>query len=550
MAKSSKSSNKRSRPVTAGDIFGIGAAGGAGYGSYRLGNFISRLSNKSREAFARSGLSDAKLNTELLQDLGSLARGIDASGAGADAYTYATQMHAAANKPLFLGRSAIGSEEGLNEFHNLIRNLGDSITDDLAGAYKNTVKTGKRLGIIDKGGFLRGSGKQVFLDVPVDPQGIKDWVRGMSALKGEGPAWDRSLSHFQAFKESPLDGYRQLVKEVTLANPRQTRLTYANIAGMLEESKKFAEKGFKSREEFLRNMLFDKMSGMWVGSAADSPNAFAPFLSDVANRGGGDYNGFLWNTVGVNDFLRNPKMRVVGPKHLEKAKLLDAKRVAEGKAPKFVKLVESAMEKQKLDMRKATTVEGAFDKMVKSTPFEHVLNRIGKPLSGRRFGMQHLYDAMKGRTVADNIVNPFAAALAKRNASAYSGISKAVVLADILRSKGVKNIGRGLKGLGIALPALALGTTAVGAARKMKKEGSYPGISEIGEFATGAGGIADPGMSRILTTRPDFFYRLNRMKTPAVIAGATLLTLASFLRAKDVINQHRKFNSGSWGEAK
>ena len=528
-----------------GDSTLIGLSGLKGYQTYRLGDFLSRLNRKSTAAFDATGLANATLNKELLQDLDTLARGITDSGSGANAYTYATQMHSAANKPLFIGRKAIGSEEGLNEFHQLIRNLGDNLTDDLAGAFNKAKRTAKRIGIIDKNGYLKGSNGGIFLDIPADPGPIKDWIRGMSAVKGEGRAWDASLKHFQAFKESPLDGYRQLIYEAeALGNPIiKSRLpdgklrvgkslTFGNVAGLLEESKNFKARGFPSRESYLRDLLFSKMNGMFVGSAKEAPGAFEPLLADLASRGGGDYNGFLWNTVGPRDYMLSDKGVIATERHLEKARKLDAILAQKGLPPKFEDLVSRTMSRQRRmasKARKALSPEEAIELMAGDSPFVNVLNRIGKPMSGRRFGMQHLSDAMRVRTVANNIADPFAAALARRNASAYGGIGKGLLLADMLRSGKVKFLGKALKALGIAVP---VATTGLIARNRLRKEGSYEGISELGRFVTNAGGVADPGVSRILTTKPDIMYRIGRLKGPALITGATLLAIAGFLRAR------------------
>jgi hypothetical protein len=638
----------------------LGGTGALGYGRYRLGSYMTDLNRRVRKAFRDAGVSDsAKVNDALIDEFRTLKRVVSDTNPARNAYTYSDIMHRAANMPLFEGGKALGTDEGLEQFHKLIQNMGDTVAPDISKGSRLTYKIGKRLGVIGKDGKLTII--QPGLEVPNwTPEDIKGFFGNAAATKENKMMWAGTSAHFKHFMKSPLDGYRQLVHEARMygdpalwkktesvqasaeikdlknrlasASSEEERKSisekleevmnhkktidaerlklingeeklverldakgnkvlgsdgkpimdkvmkgwdprshepYGHFAWLINESQNFGKNGFKDRDSYLRHLIWSQFSGQ-TGGGGEFNHAFDQLVNDLKTRGGGSYNGILYNTIGLKDFMGDRKIQrsisdlakkfkkapagsaereelakalrtEVGKLKsnygnvrfnvLQKLYAFNEKRVKDGLKPMFEGWIKN---QEKL---LAEEQSRALQTLLKTHPAEHILNLIGGPGTPLRHGMQNLGDVLNNRIFANNIIDPIAGGIAKKNTEMYAGISRLLQAGNTIRSRGFRNMGRMMKGTGALLPLLGAGAVAYrnGAFDKKASSAAFDPSNVIN-----MNNVSNKGLETIVTSAPNHWYdpkpMLKRVKGPALgLAGLTLI-LAGLIKA----NRSRK----------
>jgi hypothetical protein len=176
----------------------------------------------------------------------------------------------------------------------------------------------------------------------------------------------------------------------------------------------------------------------------------------------------------------------------------------------------------------------ALQTLLKTHPAEHILNLIGKPGTPLRHGMQNLGDVLNNRIFASNIIDPIAGGIAKKNTEMYSGISKLLQAGNVIRSRGFRNMGRGMKGLGALLPLLGAGAVAYRHGAFDKKASS---VAFDPSNVINMNNVSNKGLETIMTAAPNHWYdpkpAIKKLKGPVLgIAGLTMI-LAGLLKANN-----------------
>lgn len=415
--KPAEQSGSSRGPVSFGDMAGLGTSGAAGYGLYRVGRKLDNFHRDLSRRLADVGVSrSSRFNPELLSRLDALAASANLNNVAENAFLYPDLMHYAALQPVIEGESSLTSVAGLKRMHEVGGAVTDSFLEHIGRPGDKLVRALKRLRAIPKSVSSSAVSDAISLAL-----GNVARTAGDAGLAGGR----EHLRHFRAFGDGPVSGYLKLLDETGL-HASKHNMTPDKFYDLLDESRNFAGKGFKSQEEYFRSLLY-----------RDFPDALK-----------GDKARGMRKTFEKFVFGKSTPSAPVFSDAVDAFNALRASASTSGVAPGALReyILERGLGVNGADDR-AKSVFELFSRRLRESP--DVAEQLARSSPGG------ITTIRSNRSLLGHLVNPIVGAKGKTNALAYAGTGKLMRAVNIIRDRRFGRVAKGLKHSGYALPVLA-----------------------------------------------------------------------------------------------